>query len=85
MYVLYESKRTSGDFMKKSVQDKLSVKNSLFQYFSGETVRFYCGEKIALYFEFLKYVTKQAYPFIIPAFVIQVFLWAEQVQMLKKG
>jgi hypothetical protein len=48
-------------------------------------VRYYCGEKIAFYFEFMKFLAIKAFPFLFPALIMQILLWAEQSDILSNG
>ena len=75
LYSQYECELTKSDFTKMSVEEKLSFKCSEFKTFSADSVRYYCGEKIAFYFEFMKFLPEKAFPFLLLAMIIQILLW----------
>lgn len=79
--VAFECEYTKEDFMKSSLRDKLRFKWRAMTEFSVQSVCFYCGEKIAFFFEFRRYLAKSALPFTLVAFIIQIIFWVELTQI----
>ena len=50
VYRQYECPYSVHDFTKDSIQEQLSFKFGDLKTFSIDSVRYYCGEKIALFF-----------------------------------
>ena len=65
--------------------EKLKFKFSELTSFSVNTVCFYCGEKLAFYFEFRRFLAKSALPFTVVTFIIQIIFWAELNQISTTG
>ena len=82
---MYECEATENDFTKYSIEKKLGFKCSELKQFDVDAVRYYCGEKLAFYFEFVKFLAQKAFPFLLPSFIIQIILWAEQGDITQTG
>ena len=50
IYRQYESPYSAHDFTKSSIQEKLGFRFGDLSHFSIDSVRYYCGEKIAIFF-----------------------------------
>lgn len=85
LYSQYECKQTVSDFMKVSVEKQLSFKCLEFKTFDTSSIRYYCGEKIAFYFTLIRFLALRAWPLVVPAFIVQIFLWVENSDILAVG
>lgn len=85
LYSQYECKYTISDFTKMSVEKQLEFKCTEFKTFETGSIRAYCGEKIAFYFTLIKFLALKAWPLVLPAFIIQILLWAENSHIQATG
>ena len=81
MFTEFECQYTSEDFTKDSVYEKLGFKFGKINDFSVMSVAFYCGDKLAFYFELRRFLMKKTFPFIIPTLILQILFWVEKAHV----
>ena len=75
IYRQYESPYSAHDFTKSSIQEKLGFRFGDLSHFSVDSVRYYCGEKIAIFFEFRRFLSSEVFWWMFIALIIQILFW----------
>lgn len=91
----FEGKRCASDFTRESVEEKVPfpviqlefkiLQPSSYDDISIETIKNYSGEKIALYFQFLKFTTRNLKFMFVVALIVQILLWVEESDIRASG